>query len=133
MDWSKVVDLDTLNNAYETYKNHFKYQFKTKLSFRKFYEKTLQAKYYLVSIHQLKELDILNLNYDRLVDDVHLAYNDKPRGDDDLSSVLYSMNHTVSPICILNIESKMILLDGMHRIVSSNLLKSNIKVCFIIV
>ena len=52
--------------------------------------------------------------------------NNRPRGDDDIQSVLYhreTIRQTgdTEPIWIIFLENKFILLDGVHRIVASYL------------
>jgi len=131
MNWLNTIDLSTFNNSYETYKRHFKNKYTPSLSFTKFYKQSLLGKYKLYSIKELQNLNVINLNYDRLVKDIKDAYPDKPRGDEDIKSIKYSMENVVSPICIMKINSKYILLDGMHRIVASNIMNSKVMVCLI--
>lgn len=52
--------------------------------------------------------------------------NNRPRGDDDINSVLYHRQHirqtgNTEPIWIIFLENRFILLDGVHRIVASYL------------
>ena len=131
MNWSNNIDISTFNNAYETYKKHFKNKYSKTLSFMNFYKQTLTAKYKYYTIKELKNMDIKNLNYDRLKKDINETYKDEPRGKDDIKSIKYSINNIVSPICIMKINSQYILLDGMHRIVASNILDSKVCVCLI--
>ena len=131
MNWLNTIYLSTFNNSYETYIRHFKNKYTPSLSFTKFYKQSLLGKYKLYSIKELQNLNVINLNYDRLVKDIKDAYPDKPRGDEDIKSIKYSMENVVSPICIMKINSKYILLDGMHRIVASNIMNSKVMVCLI--
>jgi hypothetical protein len=132
MNWSNTIDLFTFNNSYETYKKHFKNQYSPRLSFSQFYNYALAAKYKTYSIKEIINLNVINLNYDRLVEDLSEAYPDKPRGnDEDINSIVYNLINIISPVCIIKISSNYILLDGMHRIVASNLINSKVLVCMI--
>jgi hypothetical protein len=70
--------------------------------------------------------DIDNFNPDRLQNSPIKAYplNDRPRGNDDISSVKYYQKQIhkekdITPIWMIQKNKKYILLDGVHRIVAS--------------
>ena len=68
---------------------------------------------------------IENLNVNRLqATSIQEAYSDMPRGIDDIKSVKYHMkNKNTSPCIIVNYMNRLILLDGMHRLVAASLIK----------
>ena len=64
--------------------------------------------------------------------------NNRPRGDDDIQSVLYhreTIRQTgdTEPIWIIFLENKFILLDGVHRIVASYLENKEDVKAFVII
>ena len=70
--------------------------------------------------------DVENFNPDRLQKSAVKAYplNNRPRGNDDISSVKYyqkqiQQKKEITPIWMIQKNKKYILLDGAHRIVSS--------------
>ena len=70
--------------------------------------------------------DVENFNPDRLQKSAVKAYplNNRPRGNDDISSVKYyqkqiQQKKDIIPIWMVQKNKKYILLDGAHRIVSS--------------
>ena len=70
--------------------------------------------------------DVENFNPDRLQKSAVKAYplNNRPRGNDDISSVKYyqkqiQQKKEIIPIWMVKKNKKYILLDGAHRIVSS--------------
>tara|TARA_Y100001936_G_C15986435_1_gene619800 strand:+ start:81 stop:473 length:393 start_codon:yes stop_codon:yes gene_type:complete len=70
--------------------------------------------------------DVENFNPDRLQKSAVKAYplNNRPRGNDDISSVKYyqkqiQQKKEIIPIWMVQKNKKYILLDGAHRIVSS--------------
>ena len=70
--------------------------------------------------------DVENFNPDRLQKSAVKAYplNNRPRGNDDISSVKYyqkqiQQKKQIIPIWMVKKNKKYILLDGAHRIVSS--------------
>ena len=77
-----------------------------------------------LNISNIVELDNFNIN--RLHASAEEAYpiHDRPRGDKDISSVKYNQNLIKNNLCILpiwliDIDNKLLLLDGAHRIVAS--------------
>jgi hypothetical protein len=80
----------------------------------------------LVKIPLSRFHNVDNFNPDRLQMSSVKAYpvNDRPRGNDDISSVKYyqkqiQQKKEITPIWMIQINRKYILLDGAHRIVSS--------------
>ncbi len=79
--------------------------------------------------------DVDNFNPDRLKKKAISAYpiNDRPRCDSDITCVKYyqkqiKQKKEISPIWMIQINKKYILLDGAHRIVASYILgKKNIN------
>ena len=64
--------------------------------------------------------------------------NNRPRGDDDIQSVLYHRQHIrqtgdTEPIWIIFLENRFILLDGVHRIVASYLENKEDVKAFVII
>jgi hypothetical protein len=81
----------------------------------------------LVKIPLYTFVDVENFNIDRLQKTAAEAYplpNGRPRGDDDISSVIYYQTQIIqkkqiTPIWMIQKNNKYILLDGAHRIVAS--------------
>jgi hypothetical protein len=80
----------------------------------------------LVKIPLSKFKNIDNFNPNRLQKTAIKAYplNDRPRGNNDINSVKYyqkqiQTKNEITPIWLLLIKKKYILLDGAHRIVAS--------------
>lgn len=79
--------------------------------------------------------DVDNFNPDRLKKKATKAYpiNDRPRCDSDITCVKYyqkqiKQKKEISPIWMIQINNKYVLLDGAHRIVASYILgKKNIN------
>ena len=134
MNWSNSIDIYTFNDAWKTWDNFFRKQYKKSVNFKQFYESTLKAHYKYYLITSLKKMRIENLNLDRLkAKTPEEAYEDKPRGQVDIDSVHYHMktNDCVSPIVLIQINKKLIMLDGVHRVVAANFRKSKILICII--
>jgi hypothetical protein len=89
----------------------------------------------LVKIPLSAFTDVDNFNPDRLKKKAINAYplNDRPRCDSDITCVKYyqkqiEQKKEISPIWIVQINKKYVLLDGAHRIVASYILgKKNIN------
>lgn len=84
--------------------------------------------------------DVKNFDTNRLQKSAVKAYplDNRPRGNNDISSVKYyqkqlQQNHVITPIWILFLNNKYILLDGAHRIVASFIEKSKYINAYIIV
>jgi hypothetical protein len=80
----------------------------------------------LVKLHISIFNNIDNFDSNRLQKSVEKAYpvNNRPRGEDDVSSVTYyktqlQQKNEIIPIFMINKNNKYILLDGSHRIVAS--------------
>ena len=80
-----------------------------------------------------------NFNPDRLQPSAVKAYplHNRPRGDDDISSVKYyqkqiKKNLDIQPIWIIKKNSDYILLDGAHRIVASFIENKQFIPCYLI-
>ena len=80
----------------------------------------------LVKLHISIFNNIDNFDSNRLHKSVEKAYpvNNRPRGEDDVSSVTYyktqlQQKNEIIPIFMINKNNKYILLDGSHRIVAS--------------
>ena len=95
----------------------------------------------LVKIPLSKFKNIDNFNPNRLQKTAIKAYplNDRPRGNNDISSVKYyqkqlQSKNEITPIWLILIKKKYILLDGAHRIVASFIeQKKNINAYVIII
>jgi hypothetical protein len=89
----------------------------------------------LVKIPLSAFTDVDNFNPDRLKKKAINAYplNDRPRCDSDITCVKYyqkqiKQKKEISPIWMIQINNKYMLLDGAHRIVASYILgKKNIN------
>ena len=89
------------------------------------YNHITKSKLSIISITQCKEL--INFNPKRLSNDPY-PKEDRPRGKDDLNSLLYHRKNItkynyIDPIWIAIKKEKYILLDGAHRIIASYLEK----------
>lgn len=81
----------------------------------------------LVKIPLYTFQDVENFNPNRLqktAEDSYPLSSDRPRGDDDISSVKYYQTQIqekkhITPIWMIQKNNKYILLDGAHRIVAS--------------
>jgi hypothetical protein len=93
----------------------------------------------LVKINLLLCKNILNFNSNRLQNTAEEAYpiNNRPRGDDDINSVIFHQKKIkngegLEPIWIIVRDNNYILLDGAHRIVASYIEKKEVLHSYII-
>ena len=80
----------------------------------------------IIKIPLTKFKNVNNFDSNRLQKNVILAYpiNNRPRGNDDISSVKYyqkkiKQKKDILPIWMICKDNKYILLDGVHRIIAS--------------
>lgn len=121
MEWANEISFSVFNDAWMTFNTH--YNKKTTCDmFRLAVENGNYIKY---SLKYIMSSEIENLNIDRLqATSIQEAYSDMPRGMDDIKSVKYHMkNKNTSPCIIVNYMNRLILLDGMHRLVAASLIK----------
>jgi hypothetical protein len=126
MQFSEHVSFPVFNDAWETWNRHFRKRYRPKLGLVQFHKIGLQGRYETISLADAKKGDIENLAIERLkAASVQEAYSDRPRGGvTDIQSVRYHMRNTcVSPIVLAKVDQRLILLDGMHRLVAASLLK----------
>ena len=131
MNWSNSIDINTFNDAYLTFFNNYK-----KVKLDSFYKNVLNGEYKYVTMSKFKKMNVENFNYDRLqYTDINKIYpkDDRPRGIDDIKSLKYHIKtkNSISPVVIIEYKKKFILLDGVHRIISSNILNNRIKILLI--
>jgi hypothetical protein len=139
MIFNKELSFTTFNDAYQTYKNH--------------YDKTIKLEDFLNatingSCETYKIKDIIsnppeNLSVARLLaktpEDAYRdtsketsRCDDNPRGND-VASVKYHMkSKNVSPIVIVRIGKREILLDGVHRLVAAKLSLKRVIIVYVI-
>ena len=131
MNWLDEVTLSVFNDAWMTYDNNFN---TTRVKFDEFYAIARKGEYIMMSIRQLTSLSPENMSVDRLNASTPAeAYppGDRPRGDADLKSVRYHMKHAAAPVVFVKIGKRMILLDGMHRLVAASISGSKVCMCII--
>lgn len=139
MKWSKYIDIVTFNDSFETWNKYFKNDINPKITFYKFYQMSLMCEYLNLSVDEYIKMKPENSGLNRLrKKTVEEAYNDKPRGDDDIKSVYYHMltKKCVSPIVLIKVKDKknktrLIKLDGVHRLVAAKFTNSQIRVLII--
>jgi len=103
---------------------------------------TIKTAYALFKIKKLKYVEtgfISPQSFDKLNVHNHRARlgatleeifpkNDRPRGKEDIDSVNYFLNGGLAePVSILFYQNQFYKLDGVHRVIASYLLNSNIK------
>ncbi len=137
MNWASSVDIYTFNDAWHTWDNYFRKKYSRDTDFKKFYKSVLDCEYVKLTVNKIKKMKVDNISYARLdATNVEEAYEDRPRGDADLESIYYHLDtkECVSPIVIVYVKSKYILLDGMHRLVASHFKnkKSKVLCCLVI-
>lgn len=134
MNWSNAIDIYTFNSAWRTWDEFYRKKYKKTFKFKQFYESTLKAHYTYHTIAAIKRLGVENLYLERLkAKTPEEAYSDRPRGQADVDSVYYHMetDECVSPVVMIKVNNRLIMLDGVHRIVAANFRKSKVLVCVI--
>ena len=125
-NFTNYITENTFHDALITYQNHFE------STHRKLLFDNCAIEYKTYDMIQLSKLNIINIGWHRFKDEIHLAYpeNDRPRGQQDIDSVLYHLKIIDSyvsdkwvPPIIFDINETMIFMDGMHRLVALNIRK----------
>lgn len=139
MNWHDTVDIATFNDAWRTWDTYFRKDKYPSLRFKEFYTLVLQnkvSKYEMLSISNIRKMGLDNFSLEKLSksnSEDMFPPDDRPRGKKDIESVDYhsQTDSSTSPIIIIKIKSKYILLDGQHRILAAKLAKSKVCVCFV--
>jgi hypothetical protein len=121
MEWASEISFSVYNDAWMTFNTHYNSnKIITCDVFRQCVENGDYIKY---NLKDIINDEIENLNVKRLLaTSINTAYSDRPRGINDIKSVKYHMkNKYTSPCIIVNFQEKLILLDGMHRLVAASL------------
>ena len=131
----KKITFDVLHDAKMTYYNYYKNDYGN-LNYD-----SLNIQYVVMSINDLKDLNVTNIGWYRLTKDISEAYpeHDRPRGDRDLSSVKYHLDiidglidDKFTPPIIFKVRDTYIYMDGMHRLVASYIRNKDLMIAIII-
>ncbi len=127
MKWHSEITFSVFNDAWHTWNTHFRKEIDSKIREKQFMNLVSEGIFITMKINDFKTGDIENVNSNRLkAKTASQAYppNDRPRGAKDISSIkwLQTTNDSISPVVILQMKRRKILLDGVHRLVASALL-----------
>lgn len=139
MNWQKCIDLVTFNDSWGTWNSFFREKINPNIDFDVFYNLAIKAQYKVISVNEYISLNPDNGGLHRLkAKTAEEAYKDKPRGENDIKSVLYHMTtkECISPIVLIKVKDKLgkvrlIKLDGVHRVVAANIINSKIRIAII--
>jgi hypothetical protein len=120
MEWASEISFPVYNDAWMTFNTHYN---NLKITCDDFRQSVQNGDYIKYNLKDILNSDIENLNVNRLLAaSIKEAYSDRPRGIHDIISVKYHMkNKYTSPCVIVNFQNRLILLDGMHRLVAASL------------
>ena len=123
MKFSDTVGIEVFNDAWETWDQWFRSENDPSIKLPQFLQMALEAKPVWLRLTDLIQDPPENLAVKRLLArTAQDAYPDKPRGSADVASIRHHMkSDNVSPVVLIRIANKLILLDGMHRLVAARL------------
>lgn len=131
MNWKDKIDTITFNDAWGTLNTYFP---TLNINYDEFAKRCENGQYLNLTIKQYINMKPENSGLHRLnAITIEEAYIDKPRGTADLDSVLFHMTtcQLVSPIVLLKTNNHLIKLDGVHRLVVSHFIKSDLRILIV--
>lgn len=125
ISWSNKASTRDINDAYHTWNKHYRNEMNPRIDKNRFKQLVKKGRYLEIPLKYLIDHPIENLNLKRVsASSVSRAYpvKDRPRGEKDLQSVKRLIkNGTAFPIIIIHNTNRVVLLDGVHRLVASKL------------
>lgn len=126
MRWKSQLSKSVIHDAWETWNTHFRKTLWPSVDLATFNKLVTEAQVKSMKISDLIKAPPDNMSIFRLkANTPEEAYPlfDRPRGQEDISSIKWFMTTKtlISPIVFIKVKNKLILLDGMHRLVASKL------------
>ena len=133
MNWADSVDLISFEDAWKTWDKYYRKKYQSKLNLNRFLFACLSGEYQDMTVSTFIKMAPENADFDLIniqAATPNQTYPHKPRGNHDLKSVKYHMKtkKCLSPIILIKSGEKLILLDGMHRVVAAKFRKSKIRI-----